>query len=57
MLGQEIITLADGIQSPGEKMVVWDGKNENSRLVASGVYFYRLQVDNLVRTNKLLYVK
>jgi len=57
IVGQEIITLADGIQSPGEKMVVWDGKNKNSRLVASGVYIYRLQVDNLVRTNKMLYVK
>lgn len=57
IVGQEIITLADGIQSPGRRTVVWNGKNERDQVVASGVYFYRLQVDNLVRTNKILYVK
>ncbi len=57
MVGEEVISLADGVQPPGQRTVVWNGKNEQDQVVASGVYFYRLQVDNLVRTNKILYVK
>ena len=42
--GQRIRTLADGYRSAGTHSVVWDGKNDSGRAVASGVYVYRLVV-------------
>lgn len=52
VLGQEIATLVRGEAKPGTYEVVWDAGN-----VPSGVYFYRLQVDNLVQTRKLVLLK
>jgi Peptidase family C25/FlgD Ig-like domain len=38
--------------------VVWDGSNERGRQVASGVYFYRLRVDNeICGTQRMLLLK
>jgi hypothetical protein len=25
---------------------VWDGKNDDGRIVANGIYFYRIKIDN-----------
>jgi hypothetical protein len=54
VLGQEVRTLVDGITSPGNHLVVWDGKDHLGRQLASGVYFSRLQVGNLAQTRKLV---
>jgi len=37
--------------------VVWNGKDEKGRNVASGVYFYRLQSKNYQATGKMLLLK
>ncbi len=42
VLGQEVATLIDGVQSAGFHRVVWNGKHESGINVASGVYFYRI---------------
>ena len=39
ILGQEVVTLVNGIEDPGERSVLW-----NAQAVSSGVYFYRLHV-------------
>lgn len=46
VLGQEVRTLVDEDQTPGIKTVRWDGKDENGKDVASGVYFYKIQAGN-----------
>jgi M6 family metalloprotease-like protein len=43
-LGQIVRQLVDDIRSAGEHNVMWDGRDDNNRAVASGVYFYRLIV-------------
>jgi len=41
----------------GMHNVVWNGKDEKGRNVASGVYFYRLQSGNYQATQKMLLMK
>jgi flagellar hook assembly protein FlgD len=53
-LGQEIRTLVNGRQSPGLKLVVWDGNNDLGQPVNSGVYFYTLKAGERVQTKKMV---
>jgi hypothetical protein len=41
--GRTIRTLVRAYRQPGRYVVVWDGKDEVGRAVASGIYFYRLE--------------
>ncbi|MBI2429629.1 MAG: T9SS type A sorting domain-containing protein [Ignavibacteriales bacterium] len=52
MLGREIRTLIRATEEPGMKTVRWDAKNNEGRPVATGVYFYRLDVSNGFGTSK-----
>jgi hypothetical protein len=55
--GKEIRILVDDIESSGEKSTVWDGRNDQGREVASGIYIYRLQAGNKMRINKMILLK
>ena len=55
--GERVRTLQSGFQQPGEKTVNWDGKNNEGMPVASGAYLYRVRVDGVVQTRKMLFVK
>jgi hypothetical protein len=54
ILGQEVRTLVEETVMPGSRVVVWDGKDELGRELASGLYFSRLQVGNSDQTRKLV---
>ncbi|MFC1550283.1 lamin tail domain-containing protein [Candidatus Neomarinimicrobiota bacterium] len=57
ILGQEVRTLLNEVQSMGSKIVLWDG-TDNSRIpVSSGVYFYSINTDNFTRTKKMLLLR
>jgi hypothetical protein len=51
-LSQLVSTLVKDIEGPGNHEVKFDGTG-----LASGVYFYRLQSDNFVKTQKLLLLR
>jgi len=55
--GQLVRTLVKNYRKKGEYAIQWDGKDAKGREVASGVYYYRLQVDNKVRTRSLTLIK
>jgi hypothetical protein len=57
LLGKKVRTLVDEYQSPGDKVVTWDGKDENGNEVASGIYFYKIQAKNQVETRKMILVR
>ena len=61
MIGKKIKTLVSENQSAAVYRVVWDGTNDSSVKVASGVYCSRLQLnldsENIVKTNKMLLLK
>ena len=52
VMGQKVAMLADGQFEAGEHTVQWDGSD-----ASSGVYFYRLQADDLVDTKKMVLLK
>jgi flagellar hook assembly protein FlgD len=41
----------------GMHSVLWDGRDNNNAVVASGVYFYRLSSINNVQTKRMLLMK
>jgi hypothetical protein len=49
--------LIDEYKQPGQYSVIWDGTNMQNKQVASGAYYYRLQVGNRVKTKSLMLVK
>jgi len=57
LLGQEIKTLVNEIQTAGHKSFVWDGRNQLGQVVSPGVYIYRLQVDDEIQNRKMVFVK
>jgi hypothetical protein len=52
ILGREIKTLVKEIKSPGEYIVEFNGAN-----LASGVYFYRLEVNGFTDIKKMMLIK
>lgn len=57
VLGQKVQILAEGHQEAGTYEVTWDGKDTNGEQVASGVYFYRSQVNDYSKTRKMVLLK
>ena len=57
VLGQRVKTLVDGEKLLGEYEVIWDGKDEAGKDVASGIYFYRLKVRGYIETKRMLLLK
>lgn len=57
ILGEKINTLVDGKKDAGHYSVSWKGQNSFGQIVASGVYFYRLIINNLTTTKKMVLLK
>jgi len=55
--GQLVSTLFDQEVNSGNYLVMWDGSNSRGEIVTAGVYIYRLQINNFIDTNKLLFLK
>ncbi|OQC71225.1 MAG: hypothetical protein BWX46_00646 [Candidatus Cloacimonetes bacterium ADurb.Bin003] len=55
--GQKIRTLIDAIHNEGNHSIVWNGYDDFSRKVASGVYFYRLNIEGKTFQRKMLLLK
>lgn len=49
--------LVDEPAAPGIFEVAWDGRDERGKRVASGVYYYRLQVGPISEQRRLLFLK
>ena len=52
--GQEMTTLVDARQDAGTYTLTWNGKSSSGQVVATGVYFLRIQAGSFVQTRKLL---
>jgi hypothetical protein len=65
LLGRKVRTLASQDMSSGYKSVLWDGKNDSGEDVASGIYFYRMEIEDpasggagiFSATKKLVFLK
>jgi flagellar hook assembly protein FlgD len=52
--GALVRTLQDGNIEPGYYSAIWNGRDGSGRLVASGIYLYRLEAGNYSATGKVL---
>lgn len=57
MTGQKVRTLFNGIARAGENRVVWDGRGKSGEPVPSGIYFYRLMIENQIVSRKMILLK
>jgi hypothetical protein len=55
--GQKIRTLKTGFQTAGEHSIVWKGRDDNGNAVSSGIYFYRLESDDIFKIQKAVLMK
>jgi hypothetical protein len=55
--GQLVKTLVKDEYQAGEHLIRWAGKDNNGENVSSGIYFYKLNVDNKIVTNKCVLMK
>jgi len=57
ILGQRVRTLVDEPKGRGNHEVIWDGKDESGKEVASGIYFYQLKIGKFTETKRMLLLK
>ena len=61
--GQIVTVLVEGLESPGYKQAVWNGKSSNGKTVSSGLYIYKLEAEGktsgkkFCSRNKMLLIK
>ena len=56
LLGQRVATLVDGVQPAGAHRARWDGTDAAGQAAAAGVYVYRLLVDGMQQTGRMVLV-
>jgi hypothetical protein len=58
LLGAEVATLVNDEQKKaGYHAAIWDGRNQNGGLAASGIYIYRLHAGGVTMTKKMVLAK
>ena len=57
MMGRQVKTLINGIQSPGYKSVQWNATNNQGEPVSAGVYLYKIQAGDFIGTKKMILLK
>lgn len=57
ILGNHVRTLVKRHQQAGSYSIKWDGRDELSQIVASGVYVYRIRAGNFTQSRKMLFLQ
>lgn len=57
MLGQRIRRLVDDAKAAGRHQVIWDGRDQSGVVAATGVYVYRLRVNDYQDSRMMLLMK
>ncbi len=55
--GQKVKTLINEKLEAGNHQVTWDGKDENSKPVSSGIYFYKMKCGDYTSVRKMILLK
>lgn len=53
--GQQIRTLTEGFQEPGDHEIMWDGKDDQGHPREDGIYFLKIRAENFVHTHKIFF--
>ena len=57
IVGQEIHTLINREMPAGDHEVIWDGRDNNGREMASGVYIYMLKAGDFMDSRKMIFMQ
>ncbi len=57
MLGKEIRTLINNHRDSGSYEARWDGRDNNGRMMATGIYFYKISSGSFSKIKKMILVK
>ncbi len=57
LIGRQVRTLFNGFAISGRNILLWNGRNNNGQIVASGPYFYVLKVQGKVFAKKMILIK
>jgi hypothetical protein len=55
--GRRVRSLVDATEAAGGHTVTFDGRDDRGGILASGVYFYRLQAGGIAQTRKMVLLK
>jgi len=56
-LGQEITTLFQGNKPAGDDTILWNGCDWSGNPVASGIYFYQIEIGQFTQSRKMLLLR
>lgn len=54
ILGQPVKTLVRQYETAGYKTALWDGTDNKGKIVSSGIYLYRITIDGISYTKKMV---
>ncbi|MFN8588492.1 MAG: cohesin domain-containing protein [Candidatus Eisenbacteria bacterium] len=54
LVGRRIRTLTDGTMSAGERTLVWDGRDDDGRAVAAGLYLVKMDTAGAKQSHRLV---
>jgi hypothetical protein len=57
IMGQKVATLIDASMKAGQHSVVWNGRSASGEVVASGLYFYRIEAEDFTDVKKMILLK
>ncbi|MFC1475824.1 T9SS type A sorting domain-containing protein [Candidatus Zixiibacteriota bacterium] len=57
ILGRRVAVLVDEERGAGRHLISWDGKDNNGKSMASGLYFYRLRAGSYSQTKRMVLLK
>ena len=57
LTGRRVRTLVSGHKAPGRHLAIWYGRDDAGRELASGVYFYRIEIGDYEARRKMVMLK
>ena len=57
MMGRQVKTLINGLQTAGYKTIQWDATNDKNHPVSAGLYLYTIQAGEYRQTKKMILLK
>ena len=57
LTGKKVMTMVNERQPKGSYILKWNSTDNDGNVVSSGIYFYRIQIDNVIKTRKMLLAK
>jgi hypothetical protein len=55
--GRSVVALVDEFESEGVHAATWNGKDSLGKMVASGIYFYRIKAGDFVQTKRMVLLR